>query len=64
MDPLVPAMGHLAVQSVRRQFEYEAEGEVSPTRPARAVLAARGLKRLVAKRRAAGGGPVPATERS
>jgi hypothetical protein len=65
MDPLGYAMGQLAAQSVRRQFEYEAEGEVSPTPPARIVHAARDLKRLgsLAKRLAAGGGSVPATER-
>jgi len=65
MDPLGYAMGQLAVQSVRHQFEYGSEGEVSHARPARTVRAARGLKRLgsLAKQRAAGGGPVPATER-
>ncbi len=65
MDSLGYAMGQLAVQSMRQQFEYEAVGEVSPTRPARTVHAARGLKGLasLAKRLAAGDGSVPATER-
>jgi hypothetical protein len=63
MEPLDYTMGQLAVQRMRRQLENETEGEVSRTRPARTVHAARGLKRLVAKRRATAGGPVPATER-
>jgi hypothetical protein len=63
MDPLVPVMGQMAVESVRRQFEYEPEGEVSPTRPARITRVTGRIKRLVATRRGAGGGPVPATER-
>lgn len=64
MDPLSNyAMGLQVVQITRRQFEYRADGEVSPARPARIVRAARGLKRLLVKRRAAGGGSVPATER-
>jgi hypothetical protein len=61
MEPLDYTMGQLAVQRMRR--ELEAEGEMSPTRPARTVHAARGLKRLVAKRRAAARGAVPVTER-
>ena len=42
MEPLDYTMGQLAVQRMRR--ELEAEGEMSPTRPARTVHAARGLK--------------------
>jgi hypothetical protein len=61
MQPLDYTMGQLAVQRMRR--ELEAEGEMSPRRPARTVHAAGSLKRLVAKRRAAAGGAVPATER-
>jgi hypothetical protein len=61
MEPLDYTMGQLAVQRMRR--ELEAEGEMSPTRPVRTVQAARGLKRLVAKRRAAARGAVPVTER-
>jgi hypothetical protein len=61
MQPLDYTMGQLAVQRMRR--ELEAEGEMSPRRPARTFHAARGLKRLVAKRSAATGGAVPATER-
>jgi hypothetical protein len=65
MDPLRYAKGQLAMQSMRQQFEYQAEGEVSPIRPPRTVHAARGLERLasLAKRLAAGDGSVPATER-
>jgi hypothetical protein len=63
MEPLDYTMGQFAVQRMRRQLENEAEAEVSPTRPARTVHAARGLKRLVAKRRSAAGGPVPVRER-
>jgi len=65
MDPLGYTMGQLAVQSVRQQFEYQAEGEVSPIRPPRTVHAARGVERLasLAKRLAARDGSVPTTER-
>jgi hypothetical protein len=65
MDPLGYAMGQLAAQSVRRQFEYEAEAEVAAARRARLVHPARATKKLgsLAKRLAAGGGSVPATER-
>jgi hypothetical protein len=65
MEPLDYTMGQFAVQRMRRQLENEAEAEAeaSPTRPARTVHAARGLKRLVAKHRAAAGGPIPVRER-
>lgn len=65
MDPLGYAMSQLALQSVREQFEYHADGEMSPTGPARTVRTARGVKRLasLAKRLAPGHGSVPATER-
>ena len=66
MDPLGYAMGQMAVQSVHRQFE-ELDAWVKPerTRPGLIVRAVRRLKLLggLAKRLAAGSGPVPATER-
>ena len=65
MDALGYAMGQLAVQNVRQQFEHQAVGEVSPTGHPRTVHARRRLKGLasLAKRLAAGDGSVPATER-
>jgi len=61
MDPLGSAIGQLAMQSMRRQFDYAPQGEHSPTRPARLAGAAHLLKRLVTRRRATGRGPVPVT---
>jgi hypothetical protein len=62
MDPFSYAMGLLAAQSVRRQFEDEASASRGPRTP----RSARRLKRLasLAKRLATRNGAVPATERA
>jgi hypothetical protein len=65
MDPLGYAIAQMAAQSVRRQFQYEPEGDVPAKPPARTVQAARGLKRLrtLAKGPVAADGSMPATKR-